>query len=61
MMAYRRARLDAMAETGLPIRTFPDTWPFTLDEATNDDFWSVRGGVDNPIFRKRGVLDFGQN
>ena len=37
--AYADARKLAAAETGLPIDTFPETSPFTLEEATNEDFW----------------------
>jgi hypothetical protein len=38
--AYRAARKEAAAETGLPIATFPDAPPFTLDRATDEDFWT---------------------
>jgi Domain of unknown function DUF29 len=31
-LAYRRARGDAIGETGLRKSTFPETCPFTLDE-----------------------------
>jgi hypothetical protein len=31
--AYERARLQAEAETDLPLATFPETCPWTLDEA----------------------------
>ena len=37
--AYRRARREAAAETGLPLSTFPETCPFTLEQALDDDFW----------------------
>jgi hypothetical protein len=30
--AYRKARLEAADETGLPISTFPDACPYTFDE-----------------------------
>jgi len=36
--AYRNARELAAAETGLPIETFPETSPFGLAEAMNEDF-----------------------
>ena len=29
--AYRRARLEAAQETGLPLKTFPETCPYTRD------------------------------
>ncbi len=31
--AYHRARGDAAAETGLPVATFPENCPYTLDQA----------------------------
>jgi len=37
--AYGRARRDAMRETGLPLRTFPVTCPFTLEQALDEGFW----------------------
>ncbi len=37
--AYRNARKLAAAETGLPVETFPETSPFTLEEAMNEDFF----------------------
>ena len=37
--AYRRARIDAEGETHLPRSTFPETCPFTFDEAMHPDFW----------------------
>ncbi|AWN50001.1 DUF29 domain-containing protein [Methylobacterium terrae] len=36
--AYRGARLDASRETGLPLRTFPETCPYTRDEMLTRDF-----------------------
>jgi hypothetical protein len=36
--AYRGARLDAARETGLPLRTFPETCPYTRDEMLTRDF-----------------------
>jgi len=33
---YRRARKQASLETGLPLTTFPDQCPFTLDQITGD-------------------------
>jgi hypothetical protein len=37
--AYRRARRQASAETGLPEKTFPPTSPFSFDQALDVDFW----------------------
>jgi hypothetical protein len=37
--AYEDARKLAAAETGLPIETFPETSPFSLDEAMTEDFY----------------------
>jgi hypothetical protein len=37
--AYKRARRQASAETGLPEKTFPPTSPFSFDQAINVDFW----------------------
>ena len=37
--AYRRARRETAAETGLPLATFPEAGPFTLEQALDDDFW----------------------
>jgi hypothetical protein len=37
--AYMRARREAMRETGLPLRTFPEACPFNLQEATDEEFW----------------------
>ncbi len=36
--AYPAARLEAAAETGLPLKTFPEENPFTLDQVS-DEFW----------------------
>ncbi len=36
--AYRGARVDAARETGLPLRTFPETCPYTRDEMLTRDF-----------------------
>jgi hypothetical protein len=33
---YRRARKQASLETGLPLTTFPEQCPFTLDQITGD-------------------------
>jgi Domain of unknown function DUF29 len=37
--AYRIARREAVAETGLPGETFPDVCPWTADEVLDDGFW----------------------
>src|SRR3954453_23043415 len=37
--AYRRARREAAAETGLPLAALPESCPFTLARALDDDFW----------------------
>jgi cobyrinic acid a,c-diamide synthase len=37
--AYRRARLEAAKETGLPLETFSETNPFTLAQAMDEDFF----------------------
>lgn len=37
--AYRGARKEAAAETGLPIATFPEASPFTVSEVLDDEFW----------------------
>jgi hypothetical protein len=35
----RHARADAVAETNLPLETFPAACPWTLDEVMDDTFW----------------------
>jgi hypothetical protein len=37
--AYRLARKQAAAETGLPLTTFPETCPYSLDQALDEAFW----------------------
>ena len=37
--AYRRARKEAVVETGLLLKMFPETCPFTIEQALDDDFW----------------------
>lgn len=44
--AYPRARRDAAKETGLPLETFPEIWPWPLDRVLNEDFWPARAGQD---------------
>ena len=36
---YAEARLDASDETGLPLRTFPETCPWTIAQVQAADFW----------------------
>jgi hypothetical protein len=40
--AYRKARLEAMAETDLPLATFPDACPWTAEQALDGGFWPER-------------------
>ena len=42
--AYRGARKEAAAETGLPIATFPEASPFTLAQAIDEAFWPEPAG-----------------
>ena len=37
--AYGDALIEAERETGLAAETFPDTSPFSFDQAIDDDFW----------------------
>lgn len=37
--AYAVARVQASGETDLPLESFPETNPFTLDQAMDDAFW----------------------
>lgn len=39
--AYRQARKEAAAETGLPLATFPEAPPFTIAQIEADDFLPV--------------------
>lgn len=41
--AYRGARKEAAAETGLPLATFPEAAPFSLAQALDDEFWPAAG------------------
>jgi hypothetical protein len=36
---YPNARKNAMRETGLPLATFPETCPFTLDQLLDEGWW----------------------
>jgi len=37
--AYRKATLEAVAETGLPSATFPEACPWTVEQVLDDGFW----------------------
>ena len=37
--AYRLARKEAAVETGLPLTTFPETCPHSLEQALDEEFW----------------------
>lgn len=37
-IAYRHAREDAVVETGLPLATFPETCPWTVDQLLDSGF-----------------------
>jgi len=37
--AYRRAALEAVAETGLPGATFPEACPWTVEQVLDAGFW----------------------
>jgi hypothetical protein len=37
--AYARARRDAAKETGLPLATFPEACPWTVEQVLDADFW----------------------
>jgi hypothetical protein len=39
--AYSRARRDATAEPHLPLTTFPEACPWTIEQVLDDDFWPV--------------------
>ncbi|MBK1703387.1 DUF29 domain-containing protein [Halochromatium glycolicum] len=41
--SYPRARQEAADETGLPLSTFPDQPPFTLDQVLDEDYWPEPG------------------
>jgi hypothetical protein len=44
--AYADGRADAAIETNLPLEHFPAENPYTLDQATDEEFWP--GGRDMP-------------
>jgi hypothetical protein len=37
--AYRNARRDASTETDLDLKSFPETPPFTMDQAKDEAWW----------------------
>ena len=37
--AYPRARRDAAKDTGLPLATFPEVCPWTVEEVLDEHFW----------------------
>jgi uncharacterized protein DUF29 len=37
--SYANARLDASDETGLPLATFPDICPWTMEQVLDESFW----------------------
>jgi hypothetical protein len=37
--AYRRAKIEAEKQTGIHKNRFPETCPFSLKEALDNDFW----------------------
>jgi hypothetical protein len=42
--AYPRARRDAAKETGLPLGTFPEACPWTVERVLDEDFWPEADG-----------------
>nr|WP_245427972.1 DUF29 family protein [Roseiarcus fermentans] len=38
-VAYRKAPLEAVAETGLPAITFPETCEWTAEQALDGGYW----------------------
>jgi hypothetical protein len=41
--AYARARKAAADETGLPLATFPERCPFTVEQVEDEGFWPEAG------------------
>jgi hypothetical protein len=50
--SYDGARLQAVADTALPPEHFPETCPYTLEQATDPTFWP--GGAAMPPRPARG-------
>lgn len=44
--SYEGVRLQAVVEANLPPERFPETCPYSLDQATDAEFWP--GGQDLP-------------
>ena len=42
-LAYRRARRDAIDQTGLPPATFPEACPWPVERVLDEDFWPEEG------------------
>ena len=42
--AYAAARKEAAAETGIVLAAFPETCPFTIEQALDEAFWPERTG-----------------
>jgi hypothetical protein len=38
-LAYRRARRDAADDAGLPLTTFPEVCPWSIEQVLAEDFW----------------------
>jgi predicted nucleic acid-binding Zn-ribbon protein len=41
--AYPRARREAAKDTGLPLATFPEACPWSVDQVLDEDFWPAEG------------------
>ena len=40
---YQDVRLDASNETGLPLETFPESYPWTAEQVFDETFWPEEG------------------
>jgi Domain of unknown function DUF29 len=49
--AYPRARRQAAKETGLPLATFPETCPWSVEKLLDDDFWPGVSVIGDPDAR----------
>ncbi len=45
---YQAMRLDGSAETGLPLTTFPKTFPWTADQILSEAFWPGEAEMPPP-------------
>jgi len=43
--SYANARSDASDETGLPLATFPEACPWTVEQILDEDFWPEGGST----------------